>query len=138
MEKTGIEVRIVAVGTGQALKNARNGDGDVVLVATRVREFWRDNQNQAQGNAEIIADATRKTLAARKAIVPVKLEPALIDAFQQHHAGRRAALRGRSRQRHRLRGRQPGRARLLEPALELPQRVGVEVALVHCANLPGA
>ena len=29
---TGIEVRVVAVGTGQALKNARNGDGDVLLV----------------------------------------------------------------------------------------------------------
>jgi len=31
-EVTGIEVRVVAVGTGQALKNAANGDGDVVLV----------------------------------------------------------------------------------------------------------
>ena len=31
-DKTGIEVRVVAVGTGQALKNAQNGDGDVVLV----------------------------------------------------------------------------------------------------------
>jgi tungstate transport system substrate-binding protein len=31
-QKTGIEVRVVAVGTGQALKNAQNGDGDVVLV----------------------------------------------------------------------------------------------------------
>ncbi len=31
-KKTGIEVRVVAVGTGQALKNAANGDGDVVLV----------------------------------------------------------------------------------------------------------
>jgi tungstate transport system substrate-binding protein len=33
--KTGIEVRVVAVGTGQALKNARNGDADVVLVHAR-------------------------------------------------------------------------------------------------------
>lgn len=31
-KKTGIEVRVVAVGTGQALKNAELGDGDVVLV----------------------------------------------------------------------------------------------------------
>jgi len=31
-KKTGIEVRVVAVGTGQALRNAKNGDGDVVLV----------------------------------------------------------------------------------------------------------
>ena len=30
--RTGIEVRVVAVGTGQALKNAANGDGDVLLV----------------------------------------------------------------------------------------------------------
>ena len=29
---TGITVNVVAVGTGQALKNARNGDGDVLLV----------------------------------------------------------------------------------------------------------
>jgi len=29
---TGIRVRVVAVGTGQALANARNGDADVVLV----------------------------------------------------------------------------------------------------------
>ena len=31
-KKTGIEVRVVAVGTGQAIKNAMNGDGDVLLV----------------------------------------------------------------------------------------------------------
>jgi tungstate transport system substrate-binding protein len=29
---TGIEVRVVAVGTGQAIKNAERGDGDVLLV----------------------------------------------------------------------------------------------------------
>lgn len=31
-EKTGIEVRVVAVGTGQALKLGENGDADVVFV----------------------------------------------------------------------------------------------------------
>jgi tungstate transport system substrate-binding protein len=36
--ETGIEVRVVAVGTGQALKNAQNGDGDVVLVHARAAE----------------------------------------------------------------------------------------------------
>ena len=36
--KTGIEVRVVAVGTGQALKNARNGDGDVLLVHAKPEE----------------------------------------------------------------------------------------------------
>ncbi|MGI9465355.1 MAG: substrate-binding domain-containing protein, partial [Aestuariivirgaceae bacterium] len=35
---TEIEVRVVAVGTGQALKNARNGDGDVLLVQAKPRE----------------------------------------------------------------------------------------------------
>ncbi len=35
---TGIGVRVVAVGTGQALRNARNGDGDVLLVHARARE----------------------------------------------------------------------------------------------------
>ncbi len=37
-KKSGIDVRVVAVGTGQALKNARNGDGDVLLVHARQRE----------------------------------------------------------------------------------------------------
>lgn len=36
--KTGIEVRVVAVGTGQAIKNARNGDGDVLLVHAKDAE----------------------------------------------------------------------------------------------------
>ncbi len=31
-KKTGIEVRVVAVGTGQALRNAKYGNGDVVFV----------------------------------------------------------------------------------------------------------
>jgi tungstate transport system substrate-binding protein len=37
-EKTGIEVRVVAVGTGQAIKNASNGDGDVLLVHAKPSE----------------------------------------------------------------------------------------------------
>ncbi len=37
-KKTGITVRVVAVGTGQALKNARNGDGDVLLVHAKAAE----------------------------------------------------------------------------------------------------
>jgi tungstate transport system substrate-binding protein len=37
-KKTGIEVRVVAVGTGHALKNAENGDGDVVLVHSKPDE----------------------------------------------------------------------------------------------------
>lgn len=37
-KKSGIDVRVVAVGTGQALKNGRNGDGDVLLVHARAAE----------------------------------------------------------------------------------------------------
>lgn len=35
---SGIEVRVVAVGTGQAIKNASNGDGDVLLVHAKSAE----------------------------------------------------------------------------------------------------
>ncbi len=37
-KKTGIEVRVVAVGTGQAIKNAANGDGDVLFVHAKPAE----------------------------------------------------------------------------------------------------
>jgi tungstate transport system substrate-binding protein len=37
-EKTGIEVRVVAVGTGQAIQNAANGDGDVLFVHAKPSE----------------------------------------------------------------------------------------------------
>jgi len=35
---TGVDVRVVAVGTGQAIKNAANCDGDVLLVHARAAE----------------------------------------------------------------------------------------------------
>ena len=37
-DKTGIKVNVVAVGTGQAIKNAQNGDGDVLLVHAKSAE----------------------------------------------------------------------------------------------------
>jgi tungstate transport system substrate-binding protein len=37
-EKTGIEVKVVAQGTGQALDTARRGDADVVFVHARAQE----------------------------------------------------------------------------------------------------
>ncbi len=37
-DATGIEVRVVAVGTGQAIKNAENGDGDVLFVHAKPAE----------------------------------------------------------------------------------------------------
>lgn len=36
--KTGIDVHVVAVGTGQAIKNAKNGDADVLFVHHRPSE----------------------------------------------------------------------------------------------------
>ena len=38
-EKSGIEVRVVAVGTGQAIKNAVRGDGDVLMVHAKASEI---------------------------------------------------------------------------------------------------
>jgi tungstate transport system substrate-binding protein len=58
--KTGIEVRVVAVGTGQALKNARNGDGDVVLVHSKpdeeefVAEGWGVKRHDVMYNDFVI------------------------------------------------------------------------------------
>lgn len=37
-KQSGIEVRVVAVGTGQAIKNAANGDGDVLFVHAKPAE----------------------------------------------------------------------------------------------------
>lgn len=37
-DRTGIEVRVVAVGTGQAISNAANGDGDVLFVHAKPAE----------------------------------------------------------------------------------------------------
>ena len=37
-DQSGIEVRVVAVGTGQAIKNAMNGDGDVLFVHAKAAE----------------------------------------------------------------------------------------------------
>ena len=37
-EETGIDVRVIAVGTGQAIKNATNCDGDILLVHAKSSE----------------------------------------------------------------------------------------------------
>ena len=60
IEKTGIEVRMVAVGTGQALMNARNGDADVVLVHSKpdeekfVAEGWGVKRHDVMYNDFVI------------------------------------------------------------------------------------
>ena len=48
--RTGIEIRVVAVGTGQALRNAARGDGDVLLVHDREAEerFVADGHGTAR------------------------------------------------------------------------------------------
>ena len=57
---TGIRVKVVAVGTGQALRNARNGDGDVVLVHAReaerefVRQGWGVDRRDVMHNDFVI------------------------------------------------------------------------------------
>jgi tungstate transport system substrate-binding protein len=59
-KKTGIGVRVVAVGTGQALKNAENGDGDVVLVHSKpdeekfVSEGWGVKRRDVMYNDFVI------------------------------------------------------------------------------------
>jgi tungstate transport system substrate-binding protein len=49
-QKTGIEVRVVALGTGQALDLARRGDADVVFVHARAEEdkFLREGHGVAR------------------------------------------------------------------------------------------
>ncbi len=60
-ESTDIEVRVVAVGTGQAIKNARNGDGDVLLVHSRaaeeqfVAEGWGVERRNVMFNDFVVA-----------------------------------------------------------------------------------
>jgi tungstate transport system substrate-binding protein len=59
-KKTGIDVRVVAVGTGQALKNAKNGDGDVVFVHSKpdeekfVAEGWGVKRHDVMYNDFVI------------------------------------------------------------------------------------
>jgi len=59
-KETGIDVHVVAVGTGQALKNAQNGDGDVVLVHSLkdeekfVSEGWGVKRHDVMYNDFII------------------------------------------------------------------------------------
>jgi len=84
---TGIEVRVVAVGTGQALKNARNGDGDVVLVHAKaaedsfVAEGWGIARHDVMSNDFVVVgpaddpagvSGMRDSVAALKKIAAVR------------------------------------------------------------------
>ncbi len=58
--RTGIRVKVVAVGTGQALRNARNGDGDVLLVHAKdaemkfLKEGWGVDRRDVMHNDFVI------------------------------------------------------------------------------------
>lgn len=62
-EATGVTIRVVAVGTGQALKNAQNGDGDLLLVHAReledrfVSEGWGTRRYDLMYNDFVIIGA---------------------------------------------------------------------------------
>src|SRR5690554_1761993 len=80
-EKTGIDVRVVAVGTGQALKNAEKGDGDVVLVHSKpdeekfVAEGWGVKRYDVMYNDFVIvgpADDPAKIGGLRDAAAALK------------------------------------------------------------------
>ena len=51
--KTGIQVRVVAVGTGQAIRNARNGDADVLFVHAQAGVTWIGAVGSGSGSPEI-------------------------------------------------------------------------------------
>ncbi len=53
-KKTGIEVRVVAVGTGQAIRNAANGDGDVLLVHATLAEEQFVSQGYGLFRADVM------------------------------------------------------------------------------------
>lgn len=53
-EKTGIEVRVIAVGTGQAIKLGENGDADVLLVHDRAGEMKFIKQGHGVDRREVM------------------------------------------------------------------------------------
>ena len=62
--QTGIEVRVVAVGTGQAIRNAQNGDADVLFVHAKpaeekfVAEGWGIERYDVMYNDFVIVGPT--------------------------------------------------------------------------------
>ena len=53
-EKTGIEVRVIAVGTGQAIKLGEKGDADVLLVHDKVGELKFVKQGYGINRREVM------------------------------------------------------------------------------------
>ena len=118
---TGIEVRVVAVGTGQALDMGRRGDADVVFVHDRAAEEKFVAEGHGLKRADVMyndfvlvgpaADpaGAKGTRHRRRAAPDRRLEGAVrLARRQERHARRRAALlegrrrRGARRPRRRL------------------------------------
>ncbi|MGQ0656959.1 MAG: substrate-binding domain-containing protein [Chromatiales bacterium] len=53
-DKTGIEVRVIAVGTGQAIKLGENGDADVLLVHDKAGELKFVKQGYGVNRREVM------------------------------------------------------------------------------------
>ncbi len=64
-------------------------------------------------------------------VIGEKDEPALVDALDEHDPRRRPAVGADGRERHRVRLGQLGGERLLEPAIELGERVGGGIGFVE-------
>ena len=70
-KKTGIEVRVIAVGTGQAIKLAEHGDADLLLVHDKVGEMkfvkqgYGINRREVMYNDFIIVGPTGDPAAVR-------------------------------------------------------------------------
>lgn len=70
-EKTGIEVRVIAVGTGQAIKLAENGDADLLLVHDRagemkfLRQGYGINRREVMYNDYVIVGPASDPAAVR-------------------------------------------------------------------------
>ena len=54
---TGIDVRVVAVGTGQAIRNAKNGDGDVLFVHHTPSELRFVAQGYGKRRFDVMSNA---------------------------------------------------------------------------------
>ena len=62
--KTGIDVKVIAQGTGQALDTARRGDADVVFVHAKPQEerFVTDGYGVKRFDVMVITQGTRQAL----------------------------------------------------------------------------
>ncbi len=104
-ERTGIEVRVVAVGTGQALRMARRGDADVLLVHDRdaeekfVAEGWGVDRFEVMFNEFVLVGPAddpagiRETKDAAAAVARIAASRALFVSRGDDSGTHKAELR---------------------------------------------